>query len=151
MEDFSLIHALDCHKGGLVTKRHKEIRDTSGDLAASAYREVVQKPLLKDGDDSSPTLIIDLGVRGVWIPQAEALLDVRVTDMDASFYVNCSVAAVLASNEEEKKRRYSSAAESQYAFFSPFVVSVDGAFGHEALMFLQLAERLSVGWVRVTV
>jgi len=34
-----------------------------------------------------------------------------------------------------------------HASFTPFVVSVDGALGHKALMFLQrLAERLSSGW-----
>ena len=41
------------------------------------------------------------------------------------------------------------AAESWHASFTPFVVSVDGVLGHEALMFLQrLAERFSVGWGR---
>ena len=82
-------------------------------------------------DDSSPTLIADLGVKGVWTPQAEALFDVRVTDTDASSYVNHSVAAVLASAEEEKKRKYLSAAESRRSSFTPFIVSVDGALGHQ--------------------
>ena len=31
-EDFSLTHALDCRKGGLVTQHHNEIRDVLGDL-----------------------------------------------------------------------------------------------------------------------
>ena len=69
--------------------------------------------------------------------------------MDASFYINCSVAAILASAEEEKKPKYLSAAKLRRASFTPFVVLVDGALGHGALMFLQrLAERLSVGWSR---
>ena len=86
---------------------------------------------------------------GVWIPHAEALFDVRVTDTDASSYINRCIAAVQASAEEEKKPKYLSAAESQHASFTPFVVSVDEALGHEALMFLQrLDERLSVGWGR---
>ena len=75
-------------------------------------------------------LITDLGVRGVWTPQAEVLFDVRVTDTDASSYVNRSVAAVLASAEEEKKRKYLFAAESRRASFTSFIVSVDGALGH---------------------
>ena len=33
-EDFSLTHALDCRKGGLVTQRHNKIRDALDDLAA---------------------------------------------------------------------------------------------------------------------
>ena len=81
-----MTHALDCHKGGLVTRCHNEIRDVLGDLG---YTEVVWEPLASDGDGSSPELIADLGVRGVWIPQAEALFDVTVVDVDASSYVNC--------------------------------------------------------------
>ena len=114
--DFSLTHALDCRKGGLVTQRHNEVRDALGDLAALGYREVVREPIVCDGDNDSPALIADLGVRGVWSPQGEALFDVRVVDTDAASYVNRSVSAVLASAEEEKKRKYLSAAELCHAF-----------------------------------
>jgi len=146
-EDFSLTHALDCHKGGLVTQRHNEIRDALGDLAALGYSEVVREPIECDGNEVSPALIANLGVRGVWIPQAEALFDVRVANTDAASYVNHSVSAVLATAEEEKKHKYLSAAESCHASFTPFVVLVDGVLGHKASMFLQcLAERLSSGW-----
>ena len=118
--DFSLTHALDCCKGGLVTQRHNEARDALGDLAALGYREVVCEPIVCDGDNDSPALIADLGVRGVWIPQGEALFDVRVVDTDAASYVNRSVSTVLASAEEEKKRKYLSAAELRHASFTPF-------------------------------
>ena len=60
----------------------------------------------------------------------------RVVDTDAASYVNRSVSTILASAEEEKKRKYLSAAELHHASFTPFVVSVDGALGHGALMFL---------------
>ena len=72
-------------------------------------------------------MIADLGVRGVWIPQGEALFDVRVVDTDAASYINRSMSTVLASAEEEKKRKYLSTAELRHASFTPFVVSVDGA------------------------
>ena len=99
------------------------------------YREVICEPVVCDGNVVSTALISDLGVSGVWIPQAEALFDVRVADTDAVSYADRSVSAVLASAEEEKKHKYLSAAELHHASFTPFVVSVDGAFGHEALMF----------------
>ena len=55
--------------------------------------------------------------------------------------------AVLASAEQEKKRKYLSAAETRHASFTPFVVSVDGALGCEASMFLKrLADKLSEKW-----
>ena len=59
------------------------------------YREVAHEPIAKvcDGDENSPALIADLGVRGV--PQGEALFDVRVADTDATSYVNRPVSAVL--------------------------------------------------------
>lgn len=44
------------------------------------------------------TLIADLGVRGVWQPQTEALFDIRVIDTDAQSNAHCSVNAVLATN-----------------------------------------------------
>ena len=34
---FSVIHALDCKKGGLVTARHNELRDRVADLAYKAF------------------------------------------------------------------------------------------------------------------
>jgi len=146
-EDFSLTHALDCRKGGLVTQHHNEVRDAVGDLAALGYSKVVCEPIVYDGNEVSLALIADLGVREVWIPQVEALFDVRVADTDAASYVNHSVSAVLAIAEEEKKHKYLPAAELRHASFTPFVVSVDGTLGYEALMFLQcLAERLSYGW-----
>ena len=45
------------------------------------------------------------------------------------------MSAVLATAEEEKKHKYLTAADSRHASFTPFVVSVDGALGHEASMF----------------
>ena len=97
-----------------------------------------------EGDDGAPALITDLGVRGVWLPQIE---DVCITDADALSYFSWSVVDVLATAEEDKKRKYVTAAEARRASFSPFVVIVDGALGHEAVLFLcHLAEKLSTGW-----
>ena len=72
---FTLSHALDCRRGGLVVRRHNEIRDALGDLASLAYRDVIREPVVRDGDADGPGLIADLGVRGVWQPQGEALFD----------------------------------------------------------------------------
>ena len=67
----------------------------------------------------------DLGMRGVWQPQTEALFDIRVIDTDAQFHVRRTVAAVLSSAEREKKRKYTQASQAHRVSFSPFVLSVD--------------------------
>ena len=146
---FTLSHALDCRRGGLVVRRHNEIRDALGDLACLAYKDVIREPVVRDGDADVPGLIADLGVRGVWQPQVEALFDVRVVDTDAQSFISRSVADVLVSAEEEKKRKYKLAAEAHHASFLPFIISVDGALGKEAALFLnRIADRLSVAWGR---
>ena len=78
---FDLSHALSCRTGGLVTLRHNEVRDAFGDLASLAYNNV---PVVREAHHSShsPALVADLSVRGVWMPQSEALFDVRIIDTD---------------------------------------------------------------------
>ena len=66
---------MDCRKDGLVTHHHNEVRDALGDLAALGYSKVVHEPIVCDGNKVSPALIADIRVRGVWIPQVEALFD----------------------------------------------------------------------------
>ena len=65
---FDLSHTLDCRKGGLVTQRHNEVMDALGDLAALAYKDVIREPIVREGCDTAPALIADLGIRGVWLP-----------------------------------------------------------------------------------
>ena len=75
-----------------------------------------------------------------------------MTDADAPSYLSRSVGGVLAMAEEEKKQKYVSAVEARRGSFSPFVVTVDGAMGPEAVLFLRrLAEKLSAGWERAMV
>ena len=85
----SLSHALSCRKGGLVIQRHNEIRDAFGDLATLVWNQVRREPVVREPDSScsSPALVADLAVRGVWSPQVDVLLDIRVTDTDASSYM----------------------------------------------------------------
>ena len=100
---FDLSHALSCRKGGLVIRRHNEIRDTFGDLASLVWGQVHREPVVREADTNRPALIADLAVRGVWSPQTEALFDIRVTDTDAQSYIHQSPSDVLASAEREKK------------------------------------------------
>ena len=48
---FSICHALDCNRGGLVTARHNELRDGVADLAGNAFisSHVRNDPLIYQG------------------------------------------------------------------------------------------------------
>ena len=89
-DPFDLSHALSCRKGGLVTQHHNKVHDAFGDLAALAWSQVTSEPIVREACTSSNTtaLVADLSVRGVWIPQAEALFDIRVVDTDTQSYRN---------------------------------------------------------------
>ena len=146
---FDLGHALDCKKGGLVTQRHNEVRDALGDIAALTYKKVVREPVVREADEARgiSALVADLGVRGVWQPQTEALFDIRVTDTDAQSCAQRTVNAVLTAAEREKKRKYAQAVQARHASFSPFVLSVDGVMAREAQFVVQhFADRLSTKW-----
>ena len=117
----SLSHALSCRKSGLVIQRHNEIRDAFGDLATLVWNQVRREPVVREPDSScsSPALVADLAVRGVWSPQVDVLLDIRVTDTDASSYVDQAPLAILRRAEAEKKDKYLKACEERRALFTP--------------------------------
>ena len=84
-ESFTLQHGLDCPKDGLIIRRHNEIRDCLGDMAALVWSQVIREPVVQQSDPASDDpggLRLDLGIRGVWQPQVEVLFDIRVIDTD---------------------------------------------------------------------
>ena len=58
-ESFSLQHGLDCPKGGLIIRRHNEIRDCPCDIAGMVWPK---EPIVKEGDPAmnDPGLHLDL-------------------------------------------------------------------------------------------
>ena len=56
-----------------------------------------------------PGLRLDLGIRGVWQPQMEALFDASVIDTDAPSHCHRAPNAILESSAQEKKRMYKKA------------------------------------------
>ena len=77
-----------------------------------------------------------MGVRGVWQPQAEALLvfDFKVIDTDAPYptVIVHHAESVLESGAQDTKRMYKQAVEDLRGTFTPFVTSVDGLLHREA-------------------
>ena len=50
--------------------------------------QVLKEPVVRDTNipAKSLALVADLSVRGVWIPQSEALFDIRIVDTDVWSY-----------------------------------------------------------------
>ena len=47
----SVAHALKCRKGGLVIRRHNEVRDALGEMMAMAFgNQIVKEPIVRDAD-----------------------------------------------------------------------------------------------------
>lgn len=96
-----------CRKGSLVIQHHSEIRDVIGDLAALAWAKLRHETVVVNtGDQHGETLTPDLCVRGVWLPQAEALFDICVIDTDAHSYLCHTPSRVLLNAQVERKNKY---------------------------------------------
>ena len=125
-QKFSVRHALECKSGGLVISRHNEIRDKLVDLASRAFtpsavrdepkiypcrpavelRTTDQQPVIRNlckhqGEERGDVLI-----RGLWQKGTDAIIDVRITALDAKTYISRSPMKVLAQHEREKKWKY---------------------------------------------
>ena len=89
----------------------------------------------------------DLGIRGVWTPQVEALFDIKVIDTDAPSHLHRTPESILDTGALEKKKLYKKAVEDRQGTFTPFVTSVDGLLHREADNFLNyIATSIAVKW-----
>jgi hypothetical protein len=105
-QKFSVRHALECKRGGLVISRHNKIRDELSDLASKAFfpSAVRDEPIIhtsraseprsSPGKPASPAVKRlfqnnrtedrdDILVRGLWARGTDCIIDVRITDVDA--------------------------------------------------------------------
>ena len=170
---FSISHALDCKKGGLVTARHNEIRDGVADLAGKAFTpaHVRDDPLIYSGRAMSRTKPKpsgskltspqettteapevteqkgDLLSRYRWQQWRDSVQDRRVVNTDAMLYVRISAEKCLQEAERGKKKIYLEACLQKRRQFSPFVASLDGLLGVEATATLKrISSCLATKW-----
>ena len=154
---FSVEHAMNCKKGGLITIRHDDIKDEWHQLCAQALTPsaVSDEPLIYSGravlqevqnnatataptprPDSTAELVPpehrgDVAAHGFWQRGTTAVFDVRITDTEAPSYRRMDPAKVLARHEKEKKDKYLDACLARRRQFTPLVFSVDGLRGKE--------------------
>lgn len=89
----------------------------------------------------------DLLIRGLWEPQTDCILDIRLTDTDLRSQRSTEPMKVLKRHEQSKKNKYLKACLAQRRHFTPFVVSPDGLVGREAMSTLKrLARALASRW-----
>ena len=107
---FTLQHALDCPKGGLIKRGHNDIRDHDAKLADLAWGGVVVEPVLVPADDrnSRPALQADWSARGVWEGNRVALFDNRIVDANAP--VTSDHRGMPSPGRQQKQRRGSTLA-----------------------------------------
>jgi hypothetical protein len=153
---FSLEHALNCKHGGLVIRRHNEIRDELGQLCKLGYAHVGKEPVIKMGDSSKAHddedregRRGDLVVRGALASQTDCVIDIKVINQNASSRNNASIASILSGGEREKIKKHLQACQDRRADFLPFVLTTDGCIGEQGQKFLRrLGKRLAEKWGR---
>ena len=107
---------------------------------------MVREPVVREANCSTDTtaLVADLSVCGVWVPQFEALFDIRIIDTDAQSYCTRPPITILSNAEMEKKKKYQ---QPCHELSTPLCISVDGMMGKETTVFLKrIAEQLSMKW-----
>ena len=148
-EDFTISHALDCKKGGLVAHRHNDFRDLNIDLLTkSGLTQVIEEPVLKEscvnGEDG---LRVDWSARSFWEPQREALFDCCILNADAPSHKGTPLNTILSSSRNFKKRKYNTAAESCGSTFTPIIATCEAIFDTEAEVYIKrLASLLATKW-----
>ena len=151
---FSISHALDCKKGGLVTARHNELRDWVADLAGKVFNpsHVRTDPLIYSGCAVKRTKAAsaganknsgqsvaqspevteqkgDLIIRDLWQQGTDSVHDMCVVNTDAPTHQKKDPEKCLHEAERGKKKIYLEACLQQRRHFSPFLASVEGLLG----------------------
>ena len=139
--EFTVTHALNCHRGGFVNARHDQIRNFECSLLKSVVQDVECEPSLhpvlnKNGYQRTANLDddarLDVRARGFWREGQNAFFDVRITNADSDSQRNTSIKSVLRSHEMEKKRKYNRRImEVEHGSFTPLVFTTSGVMVHE--------------------
>ena len=150
---FSVEHALNCKKGGLVCCRHNDVRDEAAAICAHALspscvkcepkiyfgtgvragQQTGQRGTAEAAGDGARG---DLSAHGLWKRGETTVLDVKVMDTDAPSYKSTAdPKKVLERAARQKKTKYLKACLERRRSFMPLVYSVDGMAAKEARAF----------------
>jgi hypothetical protein len=143
--EFDIQHSMSCKKGGFVTLRHNEVRDTTAKLLEEVCKNVSVVPVLLplNGEqfanktaNSSNEARLDVSANGFWVKGQKVFIDVRVFDPNALRYNNQNLAQCYSRNKSEKKRSYNERVlHVDHGSFTPLVFNIFGGMGREAKTF----------------
>ena len=122
---------LTCHRGGLPTICHNEIRDITATLLTEICHNVATEPLLQPLTNESlvhhlantePNARLDIRARGFWSTGQDACFDVRIFYPDMSSNHSTTIPAAYRKHESTKKREFSSAILLKHLFKKVFLL-----------------------------
>ncbi len=145
---FTVTHALNCRKGGLVNLRHTEIANEWAHLCAIALgtESIINEPSIFLGKSNNPdntstppfehihshTLTAeanargDKGVIGFWQRHRTTIFDAQIVNTDSPSYSSKEPQHILDQSESNKKIKYEDACHQRRRDFTPLIYSVDG-------------------------
>ncbi|KAL7463062.1 hypothetical protein ACHAXS_003449, partial [Conticribra weissflogii] len=145
---FTVTHALNCQKGGLISLRHSEIADEWAHLCAIALgpESIVNEPTIFLGTSHNPdnpttppfehihssTLTAeanargDKGIIGFWQQQRLTVFDAQIINTNSLSYSSKDPQQILDHSESNKKIKYEEACHQRRRDFTPIIYSVDG-------------------------
>ena len=146
---FNVQHALSCKKGGFITLRHNELRDTIAEIVKEVSHDVTVEPGLEPltGEEIqgnvSDEARSDISARGFWSRGQRAFFDIRIFDPNAQRHQNKTLRKCYEQNEQEKKRQYNTRILNiEQGSFTPLVFSITGGMGRECSMFIKKLSQL---------
>ena len=143
---FTVDHALNCARGGLIYARHNELRDLNCSLLELAgLKQIISEPILSESEDEQ--LRADWAARGFWEPQKQALFDCCIVNADSPSLKEIPIQTIFTQRKNQKQQTYSEAAEARRASFNPIIATCDAVFDKEAELYIKrLSAHLSKKW-----
>ena len=145
---------MTCHKGGIPTLRHNEIRDLTAELLKEQASNVSTEPRLQPLHDErfqfrsanrEDEARLDVRASDFWCKGQEAFFDIRVFYPIAPSYRQKDLTALYRMHEQEKKRQYAERVrEVEHGVFTPLVFASTGGMARECTIFFKrIADTLS--------
>ena len=138
-------HTLDCKRGGFVSLRHNDLRDTEARLLDEIAYDVQIEPELQDlseniqlapGSNTAQGARLDIAARGVYSRRDRTFFDVRVTNPHCMTNRGKTLPQVYAEHERQKMVAYNDRVlQVERGTFVPLVYTTSGGMSTQCQAF----------------